>query len=291
MVKMTNKKREWLNGYMFISLWLIGYVIFTLVPVIQSLNYSLNEATFAGNTIKMKFIAFDNYRYAFLTDTRFPTLLVEYFRSMLISVPLSIVFALIIAMLINQKIKCRGLFRTIFFLPVIISTGPVINELTSQGASSIPLLRNEQIINFVREILPPYLASPIINLFGSIIMVLWFSGIPILIFLAGLQKIDKSIYEAASIDGASPWESFWKVTLPAIKPFIMVNIVFMIVTLSAFTDHSENSIIYYIQEQTGYTGNVNVRGYGYASALGVIYFGAIISQILVYIGLLNIKRD
>ena len=109
---------------------------------------------------------------------------------------------------------------------------------------------------------------------------MWYSGIPILIFLSGLQKINKQIYEAASIDGASKWQAFWKITLPSISPFILVNAIYMIVILSnnSLTSSNNQTIIEYIQEQMIGTSG---RGYGYACALGIIY----LFIILIHIGL------
>jgi len=283
-----NRKAIW--GYLFISLWLIGYLVFTLTPIIQSFNYSLNKAKFELGSIKLEFLKFENYRHALFVDLKFMTLLVSYISQIILVVPIAIVFALLIAMLINQKIKGRSLWRVIFFLPVVISTGPVIRSLTSQGASTVPLLNNVNLHSFIMQNLPAFVYRPVLSLFGQIILILWYTGIPTLIFLAGLQKIDRSIYEAAAIDGASPWESFWKVTLPAVKQFITVNVIYVFVTLSYYSGFSGNDIIDYIREQSFDGGAANF-GFGYGSAIAWIFFLTIVILISIFVGLLNLKRD
>lgn len=288
-MKITNKYREWIWGYLFILLWLIGYLVFTLTPIIQSIYYSLNKAKFNLGGIDLEFLNFQNYRYAFLVDTTFPTLYVAYISQIIIIVPISIVFSLIIAMLLNQKIKGRGFWRVIFFLPVVIATGPIIRILTNEGAATVPLLNDIKIHNFIMENLPEYIYKPVLAIFEQIIMVLWYTGIPILIFLAGLQKIDRTIYEAAAIDGAGPWESFWKVTLPAVKQFITVNIIYVFVTLSYYSGLAGNDIIDYIQRQSFEGGALNL-GFGYGSALAWIFFLTIVVLILIFVGLLNLRR-
>src|SRR5690554_4451213 len=119
-MKLSNKHREWLWGFIFISLWLAGYLVFTLTPIIQSIYYSLNKAEFNLGGIDLEFLRFQNYRHAFLVDTTFPALYGAYISQIIIIVPIAIVFSLIIAMLLNQKIKGRGFWRIIFFLPVVI---------------------------------------------------------------------------------------------------------------------------------------------------------------------------
>ncbi len=157
------------------------------------------------------------------------------------------------------------MFRTIFFLPVVITSGPVIQELVAQGATSVPGLElSGGLLRFVTD-LPAYLRNPIEYLLTSFILILWFSGVQILIFLASLQKIDQSIYEAAAIDGASAWEAFWKITLPSLGGTMLIVAFYTIITLSHF---SENPVIKYIYSQTYAVGG----GIGYASAMSFLYF-------------------
>lgn len=263
------RTREALSGYSFVLIWIIGFAVFTLVPLAQTLYYSMSQVTVSATGISLEFVQWRNYTRALFTDPTFVSLLVEYAIETLVSVPIIVIFSLIIAMFLNLKLRFKGLFRTIFFLPVVITSGPVIQELVAQGATSVPgLALPESIMSFITG-LPAYFRNPIEYVLTSFILILWFSGVQILIFLSGLQKIDSSVYEAASIDGASAWEAFWKITLPALSGTTILVAVYTIITLSHF---SENKVIKYIYGQTYAVGG----GIGYASAMSFLYFFVLI---------------
>lgn len=120
--RVTNRTREWFTGYAFILPWLIGLLIFTLWPLIQAFFYSFNDAYFSGDHIEKTWVFLDNFIYAFTKDATFPTLLTNYLFEIIVQVPFAVAVALVIAMLLNQKIVLRGVWRVIFFLPVIISS-------------------------------------------------------------------------------------------------------------------------------------------------------------------------
>ena len=285
---LSNQHREWLNGYLFISFWLVGLLILTLFPLGQAFWYSLNEAKFYGNSIKTVFQWFENFRYAFFEDILFPQILGTYLMEIVVETPFAIAASLIIALLLNQNIRGKTFFKMIFFLPVIISTGPVIAELMGQGAAEIPLLSSEWFTTFLNDYLPGIISKPLNLLFEKLVIVLWLSGVQILIFISGLQKINYQVYEAASMDGASLWQSFWKITLPSIKPYILLNVVYTIVTLSFFDMpdmNGTNTILTYIERHS-----FGERGFGYACALGIIYFFFVILHIGIYALILSDKK-
>jgi|GEM_PF-169650 len=286
-IKRTNRRREAFTGLAFILLWIVGYLVFSLYPVFNSLFLSFFKVRLAGADIQRDFLLFNNYRAAFLSDPYFVEILLNYALSMILNVPVTIVFALIIAMLINQNIRGKGIWRTIFFLPVIIASGPVISELMNQGATTLPSIEEYYFIDLVIDNVGTFLANPIQALFDQILFVLWFAGIQILIFLAGLQKIDQSIYEAAMIDGASPWEAFWKITLPSIKPLITISVIYTVVSMSVF---SLNEVIIYIRgKMLGESTPAITTGYGYTATLSWIYFIVMALIILIFVGALNIR--
>lgn len=257
--------REALTGFLFVLIWIIGFGIFTAAPLVQTFRYSLNQVTISATGIILQPLEWANYTRALFTDPSFLELLIEYVIETLVSVPIVLIFSLIIALFLNLDFKFKGLFRTIFFLPVVITSGPVIKELAAQGATSVPQIADSAVIaEFLFE-LPRYLRNPIEYLLTSFILILWFSGVQILIYLSGLQKIDESLYEAAAIDGASAWESFWKITLPSLSTTTIVNAIYTIIALSHF---SENKVIQYIYGQTYAVQG----GIGYASAMSFIYF-------------------
>lgn len=278
------RTREALSGYAFVLIWIIGFAVFTLVPLLQTFFYSFNAVTVSATGINMQSVEWQNYTRALFTDPTFVELLIEYAVETLVSVPIILIFSLIIALFLNLNIKFKGVFRTIFFLPVVITSGPVIQELVSQGAATVPgLAFSDSITEFLAQ-LPNYLRNPIEYLLTSFILILWFSGVQILIYLSGLQKIDSSIYEAAAIDGASAWEAFWKITLPSLSTTTIVVAVYTIITLSHF---SENKVIKYISSQTFAVGG----GIGYSSAMSFVYFMVLILLLAIVYLVLNRRTN
>ncbi len=263
--EMRHSTREAFTGYGFVAIWIIGFAIFTLAPLVQTFIYSLNQVTIEATGVSTEFVNWANYSRALFTDPTFVELLIGYAIETSISLPIILIFSMIIALFLNLDFKGKGLFRTIFFLPVVITSGPVIKELTEQGATSTAgLAQVAAVADFLAE-LPRSVRTPIEYLLTSFILILWFSGVQILIYLSSLQKVDKSLYEAAAIDGASAWESFWKITLPSLTPTTLVIAIYTVITLSHF---SENKVLKYIYDQTYAVEG----GIGYASAMAFVYF-------------------
>lgn len=280
-VHLTKRHREWLFGYIFMGIWVLGFFIFTLYPIIQSFVFSMKDVRISSSGLEIiKNLGLENYQNAF-TYIYFLEALWNYISNTLITIPAIIVFSIVIGLLLNQKIKFRGIYRTIYFLPVIISSGPVLKKISEEGAMSIPSLDTNGFIGLLQDNLPILLSDGISSLFSKIVLIMWFTGVPVIIVIAGLQKIDKSIYEAASIDGASIWESFWKITLPSIKPLINIIIVFSIVNISVF---ASNEIMAIIDQR-------KLTQYGLANAFSWIYFLTTLILLLGFLGILNFKLD
>ncbi len=290
-IKITRKRRDAFYGYTFISLWLVGLLIFTLYPMLYALYLSFFEAYYNLQTgITTSFVGFENYFNIFRSQTLVP-LFANYVIRMLVSVPMIIVFSIIIAVLINVPMKGKSIFRTIFFLPVIIATGPVIGELTAQNATTLPALENSNVLNFISDNLGSWLADPMVLLLNSLLLVLWYAGIPILIFLAGLQKIDKSVYEAADIDGASPWDRFWKITLPGISSLISVAVIYIVVTMSLFVESGGILELTRSHMLVGAPDSQFWFGYGYAAEIAWIYFIFMVIIMSVFVLILRGRKE
>lgn len=284
MNQLTNRQRESLTGYAFIGIWLVGFIFLTMIPLIESFVYSLNRITIVGGEgIRLTMVGFANYINLFTTDLTFLSRLQDFVFEMVLFVPVMNILAIIIAILLNRQFKFRGFFRAIFFLPVIITSGPVIAELLRQGAGTIPSISQSGFLDILANLLPDFLNAPLQSLFSQIIFMLWFSGVQVVLYLAGLQKLDQSMYEAAQIDGANVWESFWKITLPSLKPMIVVASIYTIVTLATFAN---NPIILWI---SSVMFNPNF-GYGYAAALAWVYFLIIALMLLVTTRLVSPKE-
>ena len=276
--------REWGYGYLFLSPWIVGVSIFFVYAMIRSLYFSFVDVKIGG-TAGLEFAPlqniFQNYINVFTTEVNFPITLGSFALSLVLQLPIIISFSLIIALLLNSKIRCRGIFRMIFFLPVIIATGPVMNMLTAQGVASVPMMTD---MTALLGGLPQFILDPLTELFNSLIVILWNAGIQILIFLSGLQKVSKTLYEAAKIDGASGWESFWKITLPIVKPMILLNSIYTVVTLAT---GGTNEIIELIYTVT----NAPTKGYEYGMAMSWIYTMVIAVILLIVFLLFKEKSD
>ncbi len=280
------EKREARMGYLFVAPWLIGVLLFLLYPLGQSFRYMWYNIRITPLKTNFIWVGTGNFTQIWLENPEFPQGLVKYIWQTIVEVPIIVVFALMIAMMLNGRIKLKGFFRLIFFLPVIIVSGPVMNMLVSEGASTIPSMNTQAIISAFGTFLPMKAAQGIGEIFSNMIMILWYSGVQILIFLSALQKVDPALYEAAKIDGGSGWECFWKITLPTIKPMILLNAVYTVIFLSS---NEQNELINMI-ENAMFSGTKE-KGYGYASAMAWMYAIIVTLIVLLFFLLLGSKKD
>jgi ABC-type sugar transport system permease subunit len=279
---MTNSLRENLWGWLFVSLWVVGFLVFTCYPLIRTFALSFDQVTITAEGIVTESVGGDNYRNALLSDPVFTDALIGFVGELLLDVPIVIVFSLVMAMILNMGLKGTGVLRTVFFLPVIIMSGPVMKKLIENGATTIQGAAENALVQNVLEMLPEQLSMILNNLLSSFIMILWFCGVQILIFLSALQKVDKPVYEAAKIDGASKWVQFWQITLPTLRPMIIVNMLYTIVSISSF---ELNDVIVLIQKDS-FAANY---GLGYASALSFIYFVVLIAIMGLFVGIYGLR--
>lgn len=261
---LTMRARHIVQGYSFISIWIAGFFLFMAIPLFKSLMYSFQDLKIMTGGLEATQVGLEHYNNAFTVDTNFVPRLITSFTNIVIQVPLTLVFAMFSALLLNRKMFGRIAFRGIFFLPVIIASGAVLQKLMGQGATRLPIFDQVDLVGKLIDYVPGQILFPLLKMMDAITLIMWDSGVQILIFLAGLQSISTTLYEAAKCDGATPWESFWKVTFPMITPMLLVNTLFSIV--SSFTK-VDNSVMTYIQYIV-----FNKNDYGYASALGWIYF-------------------
>lgn len=280
------EKKDARAGYLFILPWIIGVLAFMLYPLGQSFYYMWFNIRITPLETKFNYVGTGNFTQIWLENPEFPQQIVTYLWQTILEVPIIVVFALMIAMMLNGKIKLKGFFRLVFFLPVIIVSGPVMNMLVDEGAATIPAMNVQSIVSALDAFLPTSLANNIGELFSSMIMILWYSGVQILIFLSALQKIDPSLYEAAKIDGGSKWECFWKITLPTIKPMILLNAVYSVIFLSS----NEQNILITMIQSAMFSGTKE-KGYGYASAMAWMYSLIVTLVVLLFFLLLGSKKD
>lgn len=277
---LTLTGRNALKGLVFVTPFIIGLVAFFIYPILFSLRISVaSEVQIIG--MKLSGFTFYQFKRAFVEDTEFLPTFWETVKNTIISFPLTIVLSLIIAILLNKDIKGRGLFRVIFFIPFLLGSGEIMTQLLNQGVdrSVLNLTEGHLIPTNVLTYFGPSIVDAVHEVFGVLVKVLWRSGVQILLFLAGLQSISPSLYEAARIDGATEWELFWRVTIPMISPMMLLNLVYTIV--DSFTS-LDNELLGYIKTY----GFANAE-FSYASALGWIYFAFIGLLVLIIFGVMK----
>ncbi|MCR2823855.1 carbohydrate ABC transporter permease [Lederbergia panacisoli] len=263
-MKLSMKTRHILEGYSFVGPWIIGFLLFMAVPLGRSFYYSLNNLKPTKQGLQATFVGMKNYRDAFTTDVNFFPLLLETMKDMLTQVPLILIFAMFCAILLNRNAFGRTFFRGIFFLPVIIASGAALRKLMEQGAATLPIFYQFDLYRQLNAFIPDGVLDPLLQYADALTLVMWDSGVQILIFLAGLQTISPSLYEAAKIDGATEWEVFWKITFPMLIPMIFVNTLYSIV--NSFTK-PDNGVMNHLLNVVFVSNN-----YAYGSAIGWLYF-------------------
>lgn len=278
--RLFGREANW-YAYLFLLPWIIGIVLLVIRPLVLAIYYSFCDVTINGYAIVCEWIGFKNFQEIWIKDINFIERELRFIIQLVLQVPIIVIFALLAALMLNTNLKGKGIFRTIFFLPVIVVSGPIINELQGQGATSVSAADQQVVAQVVASALPEWLAEPITSLFSQLILILWYSGIQIIMFLAILQKIDLNMIEAAKIDGATGWEIFWKITLPAIKSVILLNAVYTLVYLA---NSSSNGVINLISNAMLKA----TRGYGYASAMAWMH--SIIVLLLLGIIFLMLKN-
>lgn len=282
--KLSRAARDNVRGWLFVSPWVVGFCIFTLYPIFSTIQMSFNNVVIKAVGLEQTFIGWANYTKAFLEDVSFTKILIQYIGEIILEVPIAIVFSLLIAMILSKDIKGKGFIRTIFFLPVIIISGTVMDKFTEMGLMAIQGTEDNMLINQILNVLPESIGGVFSTLIDSFVMILWFCGVQILLFLSSIQKMDKSMYEAADIDGASGWETFWMVTLPNLRSVIVINIIYTIVTISTF---DSNEVIKTIKDNMFDV----TAGVGYAAAQAWIYFFTLLLVIGFFMLLYGPKAD
>ena len=257
--RLFGREANW-YAYIFLLPWIIGIALFVIRPLFLAIYYSFCDVNITAYGIVCEWIGWNNFEDIWIKDINFIDQELSFLIKVVLQVPIIVIFALLAALMLNTNLKGKGIFRTIFFLPVIVVSGPIINELQGQGATTVSTSDQMIVTEVISSFLPEWLVEPISGLFAQLILILWYSGIQIIMFLAILQKIDLNMIEAAKIDGATGWEIFWKITLPAIRSIILLNAVYTLVYLA---NSSNNGVINLISNAMLKA----TRGYGYASSM------------------------
>lgn len=269
--RLSFSQQRALCGFLFCLPFVAGFLLLFLVPMIQSIRYAFSTIQLGQTGMTLSFVGLKNFRTALFADPEYVRTIAESVGSMVLQVPVILVFSLFISLLLNQKFRGRTLARAIFFLPVIVVSG-IILEILSTDYLSTAIMSGEETIGAFRGMeshdilvamgIPQQLIDLMIPVVYDIFNLVWSSGVQILMFLAGLQTIPSSLYECAKLEGATGWEMFWKITFPLISPMLLMNVVYSVVD---FFTTSANPVIRMINQQTG-----NMR-FEYAAGLSWMY--------------------
>ncbi len=261
--RLSMAQKRSFEALIFLAPWLIGLCLFFLRPIGISLRLAFSEIV-KMKGFEMGWVGLKNFEQIFFYDINFVPMFLSTITDTLLNTPICLVFSLVIAILLNRKMVGRGFFRAAFFIPVLLGTGYVMKQMLGMGADGTTITTGIMVPQLISDLLGHQLTDFLQTVLDRITVVLWKSGVQIVLFLAGLQGISSSLYEAARVDGATEWEMFWKITLPMISPVILMNLVYTIVAF--FTD-ATNPIIDYI-----YNMSFTNQMFGEGAAMSWVYF-------------------
>lgn len=261
-------------GIVFSLPLIIGLLIFFIPTVIMGFRFAMSDVSVAQG-LELKFTGIENIKYALRVDPKYFQLVISDISDLITTLPIVLVFSLFIAVLLNGKVWGKSAFRVIFFLPVIACVGMLasgnsnlVMETMSSGAQeteSEVLSAMSDVTTMLQSLsFSPKLINFVSNAANNIMDIVNRSGVQILIFLAGLQSISPSIYESAQVEGASGWETFWKITLPMILPMMVANVLF---TFVDSITRSNTEMVTYIQNMA-----FGKAQFGYAAAMSWFHY-------------------
>lgn len=291
--RMTLTQKRGLLGFTFILPWLLGFLFLFAAPLIQSINFSFNELKVAPGGYELNFTGFKNFNEALFVDANYNRILTESVTEMAWNVPMILFFSLFSAALLNQRFRGRALARAIFFLPVILASGAIA---AAETAGLISLTGSSEVAKELGEMqngfdtlsfiflldnagLPEWFINYIVDAVTRIYEIIRSSGVQILIFLAALQSVPPTMYEVAKMEGATAYESFWKITFPMVSPLILTNVIYTII--DSFSDSTVTQTIY----ETAFRS----QNFGLSAAMSWLYT-LVVGIILVIIGLLISRK-
>ena len=282
-------------GYLFITPFLIGFLLFIGIPIVQSVVYSFHDVQIVESGYMLVPKGLENYRYILLVNTTFRAKLVESFQMTIRDTLIVVPFSFFSALILHRPFHGRTLARAIFFLPVIVSAGvfavidsdSIINMVLSRdpAANAGTMEATDSALAFVNTLfagsLPAEITQFVAAATSNISGIVTKAGIQIIIFLGGLNTISPSIYESSNIEGATAWVNFWKITFPMCGPYILLNVVYSVI--DSFTNINNPLIRTIWNDLTG------LRNFGVASATAWVYFVMIFAVLGVTFAVISRK--
>lgn len=280
-------KKQQRAGLFFVLPWILGFLIFFLRPFVESFWFSFNEVTMGANGMESSFVGLGNYDYLLLRDSAFLTNLWTVTVAMLQQVAICTILSLFIAVVLVQKFHGRTLYRAIMFLPIIMTSGVVYSMVGSvvgsaglSGSGNAYMYSSSSLTTLMIQ---GGISRDVVNMLSgfidSIFKMTPSCGVPILLYISGLQKIPESYYEAARIEGANSWEIFWRITIPKIAPIIFLNIVYCIVdATTSFGGSSGGNVMMKAIQDMGFGKTMK---FGMSAAMAWMYFAVTAAFLLV----------
>lgn len=279
-------------GYTFVAHWVLGLIVFFLIPLISSIWYCFNNVTIGANGLETAFAGLKHFATNINEDANYLDNLRDSLGSIFYSLPIIIALSLIQAVILNQKFPGRTVFRAIYFLPVIIASsvimthmqGPYVNAplLTLSGSAGDEMVYGSM-IDFeaiLAELnMPTKITEMLSSLLGNVFGLIWSCGVQTILFLAGLQSISESLYEVSKIEGANKWEEFWFITVPMLRHVMTLVIIYTMIELFTAVDNPVMAQAYTLMQDK--------QIYDRSSAMLWLYFIIVIAVIAVVLGLYN----
>lgn len=288
-LSLSLKNRDVLKSFIFLIPIIYGLVFFFLIPVVKSLLFSVSDVTSGPEGYGIHLSGFSSYNYIFNEDTEYRQTVVKAMMEVLAKTPLIIIFSFFMASVLNQNFKGKTVFRVILFMPVILEiltlrTNTLENQMGSfsdyknSGADTAAISFVTQFSDWMTGAgISSEISETVISLVNQVYSIIGLSAIQILILLIAMQSISPSLYEAATVEGATGWESFWKITFPMVSPMILTCIIYTII--DSFTS-SSNGVMSKI-----YTTAFEKLEFSISAAMGWFYF-AVIAVILGIVALI-----
>lgn len=292
----TFEQRQCNNGRLLVFPWVIGFILFFLIPLVSSIWFSFSKVKLGVGGFSTVFAGLKNYKYILFEHPTYIKTFTEAITSFLYSLPIILILSLFCAVILNQKFKGRFIARAVFFLPAIVASG-VVMQVFMAGSVSTSMIASGggessvfgQAVDFqavFQNIGLPKSITEIISLYvADVSNLIWSCGVQIILFLSGLQAIPDSLYEASKIEGASSWEEFWFITFPMLSNVLVVTTFYTIIDI--FTK-SDNKVM-----ELAYNLVLKQQNYDTSSAMLWAYFavvGIVITIVFFFINKLFVKR-